>query len=459
MSEIAFVSIPSLRRLLRRREVSALDVARVTLGALERTGRTLGAVATLTPERAEREARAADRALRAGRAGPLCGIPYGAKDLLDTAGIPTRWGAPPYRDRIPHRDATVVTRLRNAGAVLVAKLAMIELAGAGGYRECAASIDGACRNPWDATRWSGGSSSGSAAAVGAGLVPFALGSETGASLVLPAAFCGASGLRPSFGVVSRHGAMTLAWSMDKVGPLARSAADCGAVLRAIAGPDPDDWTVVRARIAPTPARRFRVGVLATDFAGAPDTGRRFEDALAVLRRGGHRLQAVTLPREDYLSLYDGIAAGETLAAHEEFIRGPAVQALTDPAQRDGLRAYLDRPALAYVRAVQARERAARGIRALFHDVDALVAPTVLTEATPLDADLLAYRRGRRGGNAVLGAIAGIPELSVPMGFGANGLPLGLSVIGDLFAEPTILAIGAAYQRETDWHLRRPQVDV
>jgi aspartyl-tRNA(Asn)/glutamyl-tRNA(Gln) amidotransferase subunit A len=455
--QIAFASISDLRRLLRRREVSALELAHATLRGLDTHGRRIGAVAWLTPETAEREARAADRALRDGRGSALCGIPWGAKDLLDTAGIPTRWGAPPYRDRVPSADATVVTRLRAAGAVLVGKLSMIELAGAGGYRDCAASIDGPCHNPWDATRWSGGSSSGSAAAVAAGLVPFALGSETGASLVLPAAFCGVSGLRPSFGVVSRHGVMPIAWSMDKVGPLARSAADCGVVLGAIAGTDAEDWTVRRARVTPAASRRFRVGVLATDFSSAPAAETLFDDAIRVLGRTGIRLRDVTLPREDFLSLYDAIVAGETLAAHEAFIRGPSLDGLLDAAQRDGLREYVGRPALAYVRAVEARVRVARRIRAMFDDVDAVIAPTALTEATPLDTDLLAYRHGRRGGNAVLGALAGVPELSMPMGFGPAGLPLGLSVIGDQLSEPTLLRIGATYQRETAWHLAHPAV--
>lgn len=457
MTEVAFASIGELRRRLHRREVSALELARESTRRLDLIGRSLGAVAMLTPALAEQQARTADRALRRGEAGPLCGIPYGAKDLLDTAGIPTRWGAPPYRDRVPSTDATVIARLRRAGAVLVAKLSMIELAGGGGYRDCGASLDGPCRNPWDTTRWSGGSSSGSAAAVAAGLLPFALGSETGASLVLPAAFCGVAGLRPSFGVVSRAGAMTLAWSMDKIGPLARSAADCDTVLRAIAGKDPGDWTTRQVPLRRVSARGLRIGVLTTDFSEASATASLFEDALRILRRAGMHLRSVSRPDGDLLSLYDALAAGETLAAHEAFIRGPSVDELVDPAQRAGLRAYLDRPVVGYVRAVEERARVAHRIRAMFENVDAIVAPTALTEATPLDTDLLAYRRGRRGGNAVLGALAGIPELSLPMGFGPAGLPLGLSIIGDRFAEPALVRIGALYQRETAWHMARPRI--
>src|SRR5919204_6819479 len=198
---------------------------------------------------------------------PLLGIPYGAKDLLAARGAPTTWGAPPYRDQLFDYDGTVVRRLGRAGAVLAAKLAMVELAGGGGYRYASASLQGPGRTPWDPERWSGGSSSGSGAAVAAGLVPYAIGSETSGSIISPASYCGVTGLRPTYGLVSRAGAMPLSWTLDKLGPLARSAGDCRLVLAAIAGPDRADPTTVRApRPRPErPGRKARIGFAPADF--------------------------------------------------------------------------------------------------------------------------------------------------------------------------------------------------
>jgi aspartyl-tRNA(Asn)/glutamyl-tRNA(Gln) amidotransferase subunit A len=455
-AEIAFRTVTELGRLLRRRELSALELARATLAALDAVGRRYRAVAELTPDRADTEARAADRALRRGDTRPLCGIPYGAKDLLDTAAIPTRWGTPHYRDRVATTDATTVTKMREAGAVLVGKLALIELAGGGGYRDAGASIDGPCLNPWDPGRWSGGSSSGSAAAVAAGLLPISLGSETGGSLVIPAAYCGITTIRPTFGVVSRAGAMPLSWSMDKIGPLARTAADCGAVLDAIAGHDPLDWSTAGVDLASARARGLRVGVLRGGLSDATATAAVFDRALRTLRRLGLRMRTVELPKRDYFATYSTILAGEAAAAHHDLISGADDATFVDRAQRDGLKRMLRVTMIEHADAVHARARLAREIEGFFADVDVLVAPTVLTEATPIDEDVQAGR-GRRGGYAMLGAIAGVPGVSVPMGFGPSGLPLGLSFTGPRGSDRTLLRLAARYQRETDWHMRRPPV--
>lgn len=433
--------------------MSSLELTRAFLDRLERLGPRYNALAELTRDLAEAQACRADRRLRRGGvANALLGVPYGAKDLLATAGIPTRWGSPAHRDQVFDYDATVVTRLRDAGAVLVGKLAMVELAGGGGYRYAAASLHGPGLNPWDTTRWSGGSSSGSGSAVAAGLVPFALGSETWGSIMSPSAYCGVTGLRPTHGAVSRYGAMALAWSMDKVGPMARTVEDCALVLAAIAGRDARDPTTVDWTFRP--ARRFasRIGVLPNDFSDRPDTERAFDEALRALRRLGARTRSVKLPEHDYAAIGNPLLQGEMAAIHESLIRSPAIDELVDEDQRRGLREALEKPNVEYVRAAERRIGATRDLLALFDDVDALVAPTLLVEATTLDADLKAQRRG---GYAVYGAVAGVPALSVPMGFGSNGLPLGLSFIGDLFSEPLLLRLGAAFQRETDWHLRRP----
>src|SRR5947209_6348991 len=243
--DVLHAPVRELAALVRGRRLSPVALAEAYLERLTRLGPKLGAVVTVTRDLGLKEAKAADREIRAGRyRGPLHGIPYGVKDLLATRGIPTTWGAAPFKDRVLDLDATVVRRLRAAGAVLVAKLAMVELAGGFGYNHADASFTGPGRNPWDTAYWSGGSSSGPAAAVAAGLVTFAIGSETSGSIITPAAYCGVSGLRPTYGRVSRHGAMALSWTLDKLGPICHCADDCGLVLAAIAGRDPPDPTTV-----------------------------------------------------------------------------------------------------------------------------------------------------------------------------------------------------------------------
>jgi aspartyl-tRNA(Asn)/glutamyl-tRNA(Gln) amidotransferase subunit A len=293
--------------------------------------------------------------------------------------------------------------------------------------------------------------------VAAGLVPYALGSETWGSIVTPSAFCGVTGLRPTWGLVSRHGAMELAWSMDKIGPMARSAEDCGWVLQAIAGADPRDSTTGSAGFAfnpRVPRRRWRLGILPADFTDAPDLERAFDEALRVLRRAGMRLQRVALPDHPYEETARTLLNGEMAAAHAEFIASPALEALVDAGQKNGLRGALELRASDYVRAQQRRAEITRSVLGLFEKADALVAPTLMTEAPTLDTNLKATFR-RRGGYSVLGALCGVPALSVPMGFGRQGLPLGLSLTGDRLSENTLLAIGMLFQRETDWHRRRP----
>jgi aspartyl-tRNA(Asn)/glutamyl-tRNA(Gln) amidotransferase subunit A len=263
--DLLFASVRELAGLLRRQRISSVALTEAYLDRLERIGPRLGAVVTVTRELALQEARADDAEIRAGRyRGPLHGVPYGLKDLAATKGIPTTWGAEPYRHQVFDHDATVVGNLRAAGAVLAAKLAMVELAGGFGYNNADASFTGPGRTPWDAAYWSGGSSAGSGAAVAAGLVAFAIGSETSGSIITPAAFCGVSGLRPTYGRISRHGAMALSWTLDKLGPMCRCADDCGLVLAAAAGHDPLDPSTIRQPFRydePAAGPRFKVGVI------------------------------------------------------------------------------------------------------------------------------------------------------------------------------------------------------
>src|SRR5205809_6533829 len=239
--DLLFAPIRDLAERLRTRRLSSAALTEAYLDRLQKIGPRLNAVVTLMRDSALKEARAADEQIRAGKyRGVLHGIPYGAKDLLATNGVPTTWGAEPFRKQVFTFDATVIRKLRDAGAILLAKLAMVELAGSFGYNNADASFSGPCKTPWNLDYWAGGSSSGSGACVAAGLCAFAIGSETSGSIITPAAYCGVAGLRPTFGRVSRYGAMALSWPLDKLGPMSRSAACCGIVLAAIAGCDPKE---------------------------------------------------------------------------------------------------------------------------------------------------------------------------------------------------------------------------
>lgn len=457
--DLVFSTLSELSKLLRARKISSVELTRIFLDRLGSLGPNYNALATLTPEIALVQARRADRLFRRGLAGsPLQGVPYGTKDLVATKGIPTRWGSPAHRDQVFHYDATVVRRLEDVGAVLVGKLAMVELAGGGGYQFATASLHGPGLNPWNVGHWSGGSSSGSGSAVAAGLVPYALGSETLGSIITPSAFCGITGLRPTWGLVSRHGALELAGSMDKIGPMARSAEDCGWVLQAIAGPDRNDLTTANQsfRFNPRiPRKRFRLGLLPADFSDAPELEKAFEEAVGVLRKAGMRVSRANLPDHPFVDIARTILNGEMAAAHGEFIRSEKLNDLVDVGQKDGLKASLTLPAADYVLAQQQRLRTKRDVMQLLERFDALVSPSVMTEAVTLDTNLKTMVR-KRGNYGAIGALFGVPALSLPMGFGRQGLPLGMAITGNLFDEATVLQIGMIFQRETDWHRRRPQ---
>lgn len=238
---LPFATITELSTALRNRQISCAELTKIFGKRLDTLGPQYNALALSLTKEARKAAKDVDGDIKRDRfRGPLQGIPYGVKDLISVAKFPTTWGAKPFADQVFDYDATVVQRLNKAKAILLGKLSMVELAGGGGYSAASASLQGPGLNPWNKKYWSGGSSSGSGVAVAAGLVPYALGSETSGSILTPACFCGVSGLRPTYGLVSRHGAMPLSWTLDKLGVLARSAADCGLVLHAIAGADNDD---------------------------------------------------------------------------------------------------------------------------------------------------------------------------------------------------------------------------
>ena len=471
--DVLFSGIREIGAHLRARRLSAVDLTEMSLRRLETIGPRLGAVVTVTRERALSQAHRANQELLAGRdRGPLHGIPYGAKDLLATKGIPTTWGAEPLRDQVFDHDATVVERLEEAGAVLVAKLAMVELAGGLGYNNPDASFTGPGRTPWNPAHWSGGSSSGSAAAVAAGLVAFAMGSETSGSILTPAAFCGVTGLRPTYGLVSRHGAMALCWTLDKLGPLARSADDCGLVLSAIAGHDPRDPTTgesFRYRERPArrgrPGQRFRVGVLRHATAGAaPDVEARFGEALSALRDVADLEEDVPFPDLPYREAVGTIVDAEGAAAFRDLIESGKVKRLRDAADRVGGYAMMMTRAADYLDAMRSRVAMRAELDQLLSRYDALVVPTRAGLAPPIGRDLDAPVPGapppapdapRPPATIPAGNLAGLPAVALPMGFGRDRLPTSLQLLGRAFSEETLLALAVAYQEMTDWHRQRP----
>lgn len=469
--DVYFATAVELHARLVRREFSAVELARAFGERLEKLGPRYNALALSLREQAIRQAQDVDKELKRGRErGPLQGVPYGVKDLLAVAGGPTTWGAPPFAGQVFGEDAAVVQKLEKAGALLMGKLAMVSLAGGGGYRYAAASLQGAGLNPWDRTRWAGGSSSGSAAAVAAGLTPYALGSETNGSIVTPAAYCGVTGLRPTYGLVSRRGAMPLAWTMDKIGPLAHTAEDCGHVLAAISGGDDGDAGSAgrRFHFAPQYAgvvSKLRIGIATADFEvhAAEPLRAALHEALAEFRRMGAKVVELELPDFPYSAVASTIIGAEGATSFGGVIRSAALEKLPDARQIEGLKAGLKITATDYLQAMRVRRLIQQAIGALWAKVDVLLAPARHTIATNIK-DALDGRSAAGTGNTprglrsltTAGNLAGLPELVLPCGF-ADGMPVGIGLTGKPFAENTLLKLGMEYQRLTGHHRRKPAV--
>jgi aspartyl-tRNA(Asn)/glutamyl-tRNA(Gln) amidotransferase subunit A len=447
---LAFATVADLGRRLWSREFTSVELTRFFLDRLERLGPKLNAVVTVTRERALAEAQQADNEFCSGRyRGPLHGIPYGAKDLLATKGIPTTWGAAPFKDQVFDEDAVVITKLRDAGAVLAAKLAMVEIAGGLGYRQANASFTGPGLNPWSQTRWAGGSSSGSGAAVGAGMVPFSIGTETWGSIMTPAGYCGVTGLRPTYGLVNAKGAMALTWTMDKIGPLTRTAQDCGFVLSAIRE------SVPSTTHASCP---FRIGVLDDAVAKVqPEVRANFEASLKVLERFA-TLREFKLPDLPYSSVNSIVISCEMAAAFEDLAKNGKVWEMTAEEDRWGLYSALTIPAKDYINAMRIRAIIQGEVDAALAPFDAVISPTLPSVAYPIDRPWDEYRKGLAGSQiGGAGNAAGIPALSIPNGFGESDLPTGLQLVGRAYSEDRLLAIAQAYQQETNWHCRHPSM--
>lgn len=464
--EIFFATIPELNRRLTAKEIKAEELTRAFSDRLMRLGPRYNALALPLPQQALRAAKLVDDDIKRGRLrGPLQGIPFGAKDLLSVAGQITTWGAKPYAAQVFDYTATVIQKLTGVGAVLTGKLSMVELAGAGGYRLPSASLFGPGLNPWDPSRWSGGSSSGSATAVAAGLAPFALGSETSGSIVTPASFCGITGLRPTYGLISRYGAMPLSWTLDKIGPLARTAEDCGLILQVIAGKDSKDpgsagksfyYTPQYAR----PLKELKVGYAPIDFTERADPSARaaFAAALDAFKQIGVQLIETKLPDFPFGPMLATVLNAEQASVFEPLIESGRVDELADPFQVAGLKASLEVTAKDYLKAMRLRRMLQDAFQNLFSQVDALLTTGRSGPAPPVNQPLDATPGIPGGFNGIIqaGNLAGLPAVVFPCGF-ANKLPVAMQVAGAPFSENTILAIARAFQSATNWHTQHPEI--
>ena len=455
MSVSPLSSLKELGQALRRKEVSSVELTQMYTDRLNTIGKDHHAVAEMTTDLAMRQAKAADERLARGDAHPLTGIPFGVKDLIASKGIPTRWGSPGHADQVFDHDATLLSKLQDAGGVLVAKLEMIELAGGGNYNVADASRMGPCLSAWDKKLWAGGSSSGSGATTVLGCVGFSIGSETSGSILCPSAFNGATGFRPTYGRVSRYGAMALAWTLDKLGPICRSAEDCGTVLQTIAGPDPMDRTTLTEKLSlKSRGPKPRIGLLKEDFTKnkADAAEKSYNDALAVLKKMGYETVDVELPVLPWETAMNIIVDAEGTSAHENFIRGDRFQMLEDVNQVAGFAAALETRAVDYLWAMRFRNEALVANK-MWDKCDCILTPTFYHASLPVDTPF-DKTWVNMGGDLISPAnLLGWPAIGVPYGF-ENGAPIGMQIIAPVMREDICYRVARDFQKETDWHLKK-----
>ena len=466
VEDISFLPLSELAKRIESKKISPVEVTQHFLDRSEKLGPHFNAYAQLTPETAMDQARAAEKEIRRGHyRGPLHGVPYAAKDLLAVKGIPTTWGAKPYANQVFDYDAAVIEHLNRVGAVMLGKASMIELAGGMGYRFASASLQGAAKNPWNTACWTCGSSSGSGAIVAAGLAPFAIGTETWGSIICPAAFCGVSGLRPTYGRVSRYGAMALSYSMDKIGPLARTAEDCARVFAAIAGHDFRDRSTLpidKGAFTYSPsmelkARPLKIGWLTNAWKKLdPGVEKPVGAAQKVLRKYFSSVKNAALPEGPFEDAGNVIVAVECASAFRPLIRSGKVSELADPLGQ--IAGYVNEQfsGADYLNALRVREFLQKKMTELFDSFDVLVAAAQPVAATPLEMNLetdLSFADPL----GAIGNLCGLPALSVPCGFTEKNLPVGLQFVaraGDDFA---VIQAARTYQQRTDWHGKHPKV--
>ncbi len=440
LEEVAFWTVRELAELIRSRQVTAVELTELYLRRLKKYGPDLECVITVTEELALKQARQTDQEIAAGNyKGYLHGIPYGAKDLLAVKNYKTTWGAVPYRDQVINEDAVVIQKLEEAGAILVAKLTLGALAWGDVW------FDGKTRNPWNLEQGSSGSSAGPGSATAAGLVGFSIGTETWGSIVSPSTRNGVSGLRPTYGRVSRTGAMALSWSMDKIGPMCRSVEDCIIVFNAIYGPDGIDQTLVSLPFNykhDVNLSGLKIGFLKSSFEDTAIVTENDKNVLAVLRSLGADLTPIDLPEYPINNL-SFILSAEAAAAFDELTRTGADDDMVRQIKNawpNEFRTARFIPAVEYIQANRIRTKLIQDMETLMQTIDVYVAPSF------------------GGDNLLRTNLTGHPCVVLPNGFNAEGSPTSISFIGRIFDEGIVLAVAQAYQESTDWHRQYPDLD-
>lgn len=476
-SDLPFAPVWQLAGWLRNGLTTPQEMTDLFLDRLQRHDPILHTTAALLTQRAHRAAQRAMLELQNGRdRGWLHGISYGAKDLLAVAGAPTTWGAEPLRNQWFSDDAGVIRRLERAGAILLAKLAMVELAGGAGYERPEASWSGPGVNPWNIQHWSGGSSSGTASAVSAGLLPWGIGTETWGSILGPSAFCGLSGLRPSLGRVDGSGAMVLSWTLDKIGPMCRDAWDCGLALEAMTTTVANETQPRPWFFQPHPDRSFRLAVVAHASASAlSEIAQHFASSLQLLAKQSS-ITEVTPPDLPISECTQVILSAEMAAAFERFYLSGLPRTLSAPEDRYRGYANFTVNARDYLQALRVRGKIRRWYQEYLSPFDAVLFPTVPSEPPPLGQHFSKRTESSDGTTSsssqskepssqpssrnaciiqALGCLLGLPAMSVPMGFTARGFPSGLTLMGSLGNEQAILDVAIAFQQQTEWHCSHP----
>jgi Asp-tRNA(Asn)/Glu-tRNA(Gln) amidotransferase A subunit family amidase len=450
LEDLAFLPVTELAPLIRAKKVSSTDLTKMYLARLKKYGPKLLCVITLTEDLALEQAAQADKEIHAGKyRGPLHGIPFGAKDLFNTKGILTTWGAEPYKDQVPTYNATAIQRLYDAGAVLVAKLSMGALAQGDVW------FAGRTNSPWDLNQGSSGSSAGSASATAGGLAGFAIGTETLGSIISPSSRCGVTGLRPTYGRISRYGAMGLSWTMDKIGPICRSVEDTALVLNAMYGPDGHDVTTIDAPLDwnPTaPLASLKIGYVKSEFertqggrGGTPEQAAQrkklHDDALEALRKTGAKLEEAELPETNTQDVVFLLSA-EAAAAFDDITRDGRVAQLRGQARGDWPNSFRTSrliPAVEYIRAQRARTLLQQQFDDFMQKWDVLVVPQGTATLTITN-------------------LTGHPQVCVPCGFLNGNSPQSILFTGRLYEEGTPLRVALAYQQATEWHTMHPKMD-
>jgi aspartyl-tRNA(Asn)/glutamyl-tRNA(Gln) amidotransferase subunit A len=467
-----FLSIREQGTALREGRLTAVSLAQAYLDRSRTVGARLNAFVTLTPDLALEQAARADAELKAGKdRGPLHGIPYAAKDLVAVKGYPTTWGAVPYAHQTFDYNATVIERLNQAGAVLIGKAAMIELAGGLGYTNGYASLTGAAHNPWNPECWTCGSSSGSGAVVAAGLASWAIGSDTRGSILCPSSWCGVSGLRPSFGRVSRYGSMAIAYSMDKLGPMARTAEDCALALSVLAGHDPLDHDSIPAgarpfvysETDPVQGAPLRIGRLTNVFSnGDAGTAKAVDEACRVFEKAGNTVKDCAFPDGPFEEAAELTILMEAASSFRQLIQSGHCKELTDPLGR--INGYVSEQFSApdYLHVQRVRTILQRTADSVFDHYDVIVSPAEPTAAQPLkkkdpdDEPGKKFHMDRRAPDGV-SSLCGLPAISVPCGFSPTRLPYGMQIMGRALDDARVLKAARLFQSHTDWHQQHPSI--